>query len=157
MSKICRENNVWVHLTRIAGILHEYQCTFWWYLAEFFFRTRNLSDKSCSENQNTHFVFNNVFPLCDNVEKCGTAWQSLTTDGNIIQRIRFACSVTEATDPHSEYVILLPLQQWLHERISMLHYTYIACLVWFLFQLSQYDITVRFVSQSRGEKLLCCM
>jgi hypothetical protein len=25
-------------------------------------RMGNVSDKSCTENQNTHFVFNNVFP-----------------------------------------------------------------------------------------------
>ena len=42
---------------------------------------RNVSDKSCRENQNTHFVFNN-FPfrkscsLWDNVEKCGRAGQA---------------------------------------------------------------------------------
>jgi len=35
------------------------------------------------------------------------------------------------TNTHSEYVILIAftLQQWLHERPSMLLYTYIACLV----------------------------
>jgi hypothetical protein len=32
-------------------------------------------------------------------------------------------------DTHSEYVILIPcpLQQWLHESATMLHYTYVAC------------------------------
>jgi hypothetical protein len=37
---------------------------------------------------------------------------------------------TKTTDTHSEYVILiaLPLQQWLHERTSMLCYMYIGCL-----------------------------
>jgi len=32
---------------------------------------------------------------------------------------------------HSEYVILIafPLQQWLHKHTSMLHHTYIDCLV----------------------------
>jgi len=37
----------------------------------------------------------------------------------------------EATNTHSEYVILItfPLQQWLHERALMLHYTYIECIV----------------------------
>jgi hypothetical protein len=32
--------------------------------------------------------------------------------------------------PHSQYVILIafPLQQWLHERASALHYKYVACL-----------------------------
>ena len=35
-------------------------------------------------------------------------------------RMRFACWIPEATNTHSEYVILIPLQQWLHERASML-------------------------------------
>ena len=26
-------------------------------------RTKNVSDKICRENQNTHFMFNNVFPV----------------------------------------------------------------------------------------------
>jgi hypothetical protein len=63
------------------------------------------------------------------VEKYGTAGQA--TDDNIIQRMRFACWITKATDTHSEYVILIafPRQQWLRERASMLRYTYIAPLV----------------------------
>ena len=40
-----------------------------------------------------------------------------------IWRMRIACWITRATNPHSEYVILIafPLQQWLSERASMLH------------------------------------
>ena len=38
------------------------------------------------------------------LEKYGTARRA--TDGNIIQRMRFACWITKATDTHSEYVIL---------------------------------------------------
>jgi hypothetical protein len=38
------------------------------------------------------------------VENCGTARQA--TD-NIIQRMRFACWITKATDSHTEYVILI--------------------------------------------------
>jgi len=41
----------------------------------------------------------------------------------------FACKVTKATKTHSEYVTLIPMQQWLGERALILHYTYIACLV----------------------------
>jgi len=43
--------------------------------------------------------------------------------------MRIAYRITKATDTHSEYVIFaaFPLQQWLHERPSMLRYTYIAC------------------------------
>ena len=42
----------------------------------------------------------------------------------------------------TEYVILIafPLQQWLHERASMLCYAYIACLV--LFSLTVYSSTI---------------
>jgi hypothetical protein len=64
------------------------------------------------------------------VERYGTARQA--TDDNIIRRMRFACYKTKATDTHSKYVIFIafPLQQWLSERASMLHYTYIDCLVY---------------------------
>jgi len=38
---------------------------------------------------------------------------------------RIACWITKATDTHSEYIkiIVFPLQQWLHERGSMLRRT----------------------------------
>ena len=53
------------------------------------------------------------------------------TDEIIIRRMRIACWVPEATNTLLEYVILIPfpLQQWSHERASLLHYVYIACLV----------------------------
>jgi hypothetical protein len=40
--------------------------------------------------------------------------------------MRNACWIHKATNTHSEHVILIafPLQQWLHERVSMLRYTY---------------------------------
>jgi len=43
--------------------------------------------------------------------------------------MRFACWINKATNTHSEYVIVIafPLQQWLHERESVSHYTYTAC------------------------------
>jgi hypothetical protein len=66
-------------------------------------RMRNVSEKSCIENQNTHFVFSNFFPkigpFMSNAEKYGTAGQA--TDDNIIRRMRFACWITKATDTHS--------------------------------------------------------
>ena len=55
------------------------------------------------------------------MEKYGRTRQA--TDDNMAMRI--ACWITEATNTHSENVILIafPLQQWLHERTSMLGYT----------------------------------
>jgi hypothetical protein len=47
-----------------------------------------------------------------------------------VRRMRSACWIMNATNTHSEYVILsaFPLQQWLYERASMLRHTYIACI-----------------------------
>jgi hypothetical protein len=45
--------------------------------------------------------------------------------------MHIACWIPKATNAHTGCVICIafPLQQWLHERTSMLRYTYIACLV----------------------------
>ena len=54
---------------------------------------------------------------------------------NKVERcMRFACWITKATDTHSEYVIfiVLPQQQWLRERASMLR-QYVHCLSCFQF------------------------
>jgi hypothetical protein len=50
------------NLTRITGTLHEDLCTFMIISRWILLRMRNVSDKSCTENQNTHFMFSNVFP-----------------------------------------------------------------------------------------------
>jgi hypothetical protein len=91
-------------------------------------RMRNVSDKSCRENQNTHFVFKTFRKscrLCYNVEKYFRAGQA--TDNNIAHA---HCMLDTYIYKyiHSGCVILIvfPLQQWLHERASLLSYTYIA-------------------------------
>jgi len=44
--------------------------------------------------------------------------------------MRIASWKPKATNTHSEYVIIaFILQQWLHERASLLRYTFVACLV----------------------------
>ena len=86
---------------------------------------RNILDKSCRQNQNTHLMFNFFFfrkscPLCHNVQKYSAArW---TTDDHIIQRMRTECWITKATETHSEHILLIafPRQQWLRERASVL-------------------------------------
>jgi hypothetical protein len=49
-------------MTRAAGTLHEDQYTFMIISRSVLLRTRNVSDKICTENQNTHFVLRNFFP-----------------------------------------------------------------------------------------------
>ena len=53
----CHEN-----LKVITGTLHEDQNTFLIISRSILLRMRNVSDKSCRENRNTHFVFNSTPP-----------------------------------------------------------------------------------------------
>jgi hypothetical protein len=68
------------------GVLHEDIFTFIIVSQGILLRMGNDSDKTCRENQNTHFMFNNFF--LDNVEKYGTARHA--TDDNI-WRMHFQC------------------------------------------------------------------
>ena len=45
--------------------------------------------------------------------------------------MRIACCISTTTNTHKDYVVLtaFPLKHWLHERASVLRYTFIACLV----------------------------
>jgi len=96
---------------------------------------RNVSDKSCKENQNTHFVFNNIyFFLKKRAVYEVTGGKKLVESGRsqmTIWHMRIACWIPKATNTHSGCVMLIafPLQQWLQERASILRFTYIACLV----------------------------
>jgi hypothetical protein len=61
-------------------------------------------------------------------------WKSVLERGRpqmTIWRMRIARWILQGTNIHSGCVILIafPLQQCLHERVSMLRYMYIACLV----------------------------
>jgi len=50
-----------------------------------------------------------------------------------------SCWIPKAINTHSEYVILFscPLQQWFYERLTMLRYTYLVCLVVYYYSLSR--------------------
>jgi hypothetical protein len=48
----------------MTGILLEDQFTFFIIYCSLLLRMKNVSDKSCKENQNTHFVFNNLLKNC---------------------------------------------------------------------------------------------
>jgi hypothetical protein len=70
----------------MKGTLHEDQCTFFIISRSFLLRMRNISDKSCRENQNTHFVFSNFFflKIVPFVRKCGKKCRAgQATDDNM--------------------------------------------------------------------------
>jgi len=70
------------------------------------------------------FVFN-LFFLNSEMWKNIVQWGRPQTT---TWRMRIACCITNATITGSQYAIFtaLPLQQWLHERASLLRYMYIA-------------------------------
>jgi hypothetical protein len=92
---------------------------------------KTFSDKICREKQNTHCNLNGV---SENRAIYERIWKNAVERGGpqkAIWRMGIACWIPKAAITHSEKVILtaFPLQQWLHERASLLRYTYIACLV----------------------------
>jgi hypothetical protein len=113
---------------------------------------RNVSDKICRENKKTHFVFNVFFFSFESRAVDEIMWKDIVQPDRpqtTTWRMRIACWITKATLTHSEYVILVAFlpHQWLHERASMLRYTYIACLVGHYF--------LRIVDKRRLEKFTC--
>jgi len=62
-SKICPGYSSFIEIdTIITGTLHEDLPTFVIISRSVLLRIRNVSDKSCRENQNTHFMMNDFFP-----------------------------------------------------------------------------------------------
>jgi hypothetical protein len=88
---------------------------------------RNVSYKICREYQNTHFMFNIFFfrkscRLWDNVEKCCTAWQATCALQAGYLRLQ-----THTLRLCNTYCFSRPR---LHERASMLRYTYTVRLIY---------------------------
>ena len=126
----------WEH-SRLIKTRVLYMKTFvnlWYELSEFFLEWEIFRTKLVQKIK-THLIFYNSplpksYCLYDNVVEYGRAGQA--TKDNIIWRMRFACWITKATDSHLKYLVLLldfPRQHWLRERISVLRYTRITCLV----------------------------
>ena len=91
-------------------------------------RNINISDKSCTENQNTHFVVSNFF--FENRADCEIMWENILERGRpqmAIWRMRTACWIRNATNTHTDTAcvifIAFPQQRWQHDRAAMLHYT----------------------------------
>jgi len=86
------------------------------------------------ERIKTHFMFGNFY--FENHAVCERMWENTVESDRpqmIIWRMRVACWITKTTDTHSEYVMvivfslqewtsLFSMQEWLHERASLLSY-----------------------------------
>ena len=77
----------------------------------------------------THVMFSNFPPPTpENRAVYEIMWKNIVQQGMPqmkLWRTRIACWIPKATNTHSEYAILnpLPLQQWVHERASLLRST----------------------------------
>ena len=89
------------------------------------------------EKIKTHTAFSKTFFFFENRAVYDIKWKNIVEPGRpqlTIWRMHIACWISKATKTHLQYVIVIdfPLQQLLHERASLLRYTYIACLVCFM-------------------------
>jgi hypothetical protein len=119
-----------------------------------FLRMRNVSNKSCREDQNTHFMVNNVFlkivPFLIQIRKIWWSqrgrrkqyWGGGAFHAGLVRlHARKHKPHTPPCPLHTKrtctqkyvrlYVILIafPRQQWFRERASTLHHSYLGCLV----------------------------
>ena len=74
-----------------------------------------------------HYIFSTFF--FENRTFYEIMWKNIVERGRpqtTIWRMRIACWIPKATNTHSQYVIVIafPLQQWLHERVSVWRYMY---------------------------------
>ena len=80
-------------------------------------------------------------------------WKNAVERGTLqmtIWHMRTVCWITSGTNTHAGCVILIafPLQQWLHESVCVLRYTYTACLV-------QHCTKWQSNSNTRAHSVLC--
>jgi hypothetical protein len=132
--------NVSLELTRMTGTLHEDQYISLIIYRSILLRMRNVSDKSCRENQNTHFMFKNFLPLenCAVYEIMGKNMYELDRPQMTIRRMRIAYWILKTTNTHStatmvertllnitlHYITFLVQSFYfkcLHERLACFH------------------------------------
>ena len=92
---------------------------------------RNVLDESCRENQNTFLCSVTFF---ENRTVYEIIWKIIVEPENpqmTIWLMLISSWIPKATNTPLEYVLLIyfPQQKWLHERATILRYTYTACFV----------------------------
>jgi hypothetical protein len=98
--KFVEKFNCYENLARITGISLEDLFTFMIISRWTILKMRNVSDKICRENQNTHFIFYNFSrkscSVWDDVEKYFSARR--TADDNITRLMCVQCWITKAAN-----------------------------------------------------------
>jgi hypothetical protein len=122
------------------GTLHEDLCAFMKIFCWILLRMGNLSDKSCSENQNRHFMFNNfVYPKrVPFMIQCGKMWYNQKGHRRKYNTACALCMLDNEGYRHTlkiSILIAFPRQQWLGECASTLR-LFVHCLSCFSSQSS---------------------
>jgi hypothetical protein len=87
---------------KIKATLHEDVCIFMIKSSSILLRMSNVSDKICRENQNSHFMYNNVFRKLCHFE---TMWKNMVepiSPQMTIRRMRIACWIPKAKSTHTQ-------------------------------------------------------
>ena len=117
-------------MARITGALHEDQYTFVTISLSVLLRIKTFG-AMVVEKIKTHFMSNNspTPPQKKNLALYEIIWENIVESGR--SQMRIACWITEATDSHSEYVILyLLLFHYTNApRYNVLNIYCLSCLV----------------------------
>ena len=104
---LCRKFQFHSNRLRIMDTLHEgHRYTFLIVSRLILLGMKNVSDKSCRENQSTRFVFLQFFLIGTVNEK---TWKDIIERGRpqMTWRMRIACWIPKATNTHSGCLILI--------------------------------------------------
>jgi hypothetical protein len=134
VSKICRDNSRFIKIGQEYWVLYmKTNIYIFIILWSFLLRMRTVSDKSCRENQNKHFVLSK-FLFLENPAVYEIMWRNTVERGRpqtTVSRMNIACWIPKTTRIHTgcEILIAFLLQQCLLDWASKLHYAQIVCLV----------------------------
>ena len=102
-------------MIRITSILREAPSSFV-IISRFLLKMRNVSDKSCRENLNAHFMFNNFFFFFLNLAVYEIMWRNIVELGKprmTIWRMRIACWLPKATCEETAGWLIASAVDWL--------------------------------------------
>ena len=130
LENLSRKFKFHLNRTRITGTIHEDQYILLIIYHSLLLTMRNVSDKGCRKNENTHFMFYNFFFffVFENRALYEIMWKNTIESGRPQMKIQH---MPKSTNTNSVHVIFIdfPLQQQLHEHAPMLQYMYTSCLV----------------------------
>jgi len=102
------------------------------YLAHFFLECKMFQTKAV-EKVKIHILFSLTFFFPGNPAGYEIMWKNIVKRGRpkiATWRVRIPCWISKSANTNLQRTVLIacPLQQWLHERASLLRYMYIVTL-----------------------------